>query len=184
MSGSRMPTKTTSWSRISRAAAATMSSPRVNVACVGMLDSRLAHFADGQQWILCASLRRDPLLLIANDIEQRLLVCRRRHYFFDVPRVFLVVKWLAGLRVEFLVLPLADVAIELDVRTIKLGVSRLLTVADALHQLRALVAIEIPVVIVQVIEVGRSFVLGLVVAALDAPHICPMRGGGMISAEE
>src|SRR3954471_22730299 len=95
MSGSRMPTKTTSWSRISRAAAATMSSPRVNVACVGMLDSRLAHFADGQQWILCASLRRDPLLLIANDIEQRLLVCRRRHYFFDVPRVFLVVKWLA-----------------------------------------------------------------------------------------
>src|SRR5438270_6692470 len=74
ISGSRMPTKTTSWSRISRAAAATMSSPRVNVACVGMLDRRLAHFADGQQRILGASLGRDPLLLIANDVEQGFFV--------------------------------------------------------------------------------------------------------------
>src|SRR5437868_10369505 len=119
MSGSRIPTKTTSWSRISRAAAATMSSPRVNVAWVGMLDRRLAHFADGQQRILGAGLGRDPLLLIANDIEQHFLVGGRGHDLFNVQRVLFVIERLAGLRVELLSCPFADVAIELYVRAIE-----------------------------------------------------------------
>src|SRR5438067_5245210 len=96
MSGSRIPTKTTSWSLISLSAAATMSSPRVYLVEVGMLDRRLAHFANGLKGTSRTDLRRDPLLLVVDDLEQRLLVFRRRHHFFQMARVFTIAQWLAG----------------------------------------------------------------------------------------
>src|ERR1035438_1262552 len=76
-----------------------------------------------------------------------------------------VVERCAGVRVELLPLPTPDFTIELDIRGIKLRLSCLQRTVKALDQTRDFVAIEIPVVIVQIVEVWRLAVLRLIVAA-------------------
>ncbi len=56
--------------------------------------------------------------------------------------------------------------------------------ADALDQCDAFVAIEVTVVIVEVIEFRVGFVFELVVTTLQSPHVRPMCGRRVVGAEK
>ena len=76
---------------------------------------------------------------------------------------------------EELSFPAANHAVELDVGAVQLFASGLLAGTDALHQLHALIAIEMAVVVIQIVELGLGGVLEFVVAPFDAPYVGPMR---------
>src|SRR5208283_5497619 len=95
-----------------------------------------------------------------------------------------IVQRLAGLRMELLSLPTSNLPIELDVRRVKLRLTSLQRSVEALNQSCHFVTIEIPVVIVQIVEVGSMRVLGLVVPPLHTPNVGPMRRGRMIRAKQ
>src|SRR5206468_11525213 len=98
--------------------------------------------------------------------------------------VFFVFEALASLRMIFLIGPTADHTIELDVRSVKLGLTWLQNRIEARNQSGNLIAIEISVVIIQVVEISLLVVLGLVVTAFDSPNVSPMRGRGVVCAKE
>ena len=89
--------------------------------------------------------------------------------------VGLVIQRLAGLRVELLTCPAADKAVELDIRRIQLRLAWLQHVVQTIDQSGYLVAIQVAVVIIQIVKIRFPLVLGLIVASLDAPHVRPMR---------
>src|SRR2546423_3045730 len=93
----------------------------------------LSYFANGKQRVFGAGAWRDPLLFRADDVQQQLLVCRGGHPGIELLAVFLLFHRLAGVGMEKLSFPLADVAVELDVRTIQRLASRFLAVADLLY---------------------------------------------------
>ena len=55
---------------------------------------------------------------------------------------------------------------------------------EALDQRSTLVAIQVAVVVVQVVEVRRLLILRLVVSSLDAPDVRPVRRRRMVRAEQ
>src|SRR6266852_3599137 len=95
-----------------------------------------------------------------------------------------VVHRFARLCVKFLSCPASDVAVELDVRRVKLGLASRQYAIETLDQPRHFVAIEMPVVIVQLIEMRRLLIFRLVIPALNSPNIGPMSGRRMVRAEQ
>src|SRR5579862_6522924 len=94
-----------------------------------------------------------------------------------------VVQRFAGLRMKFLPCPLSDGTIELDIGSIELGLARLQISIEALDQSGHLVVIKVTVVVIEIIEVWSLLVLGLIVTALHAPNVSPVRRRRMIGAE-
>ena len=83
------------------------------------------------------------------------LSAARRHVVFQVLFVGAVVERFAGLGVEFLASPFSDGAIELDVGRVEFRLARLQRAVEAFDQSSHFVAIEIAVVVVQVVEVRQ-----------------------------
>src|SRR5580658_5634162 len=98
--------------------------------------------------------------------------------------VVLVFYRLAGLCVKLLPRIFSNEAVELDIRRVKLGLSRFERIVKALDQSRDFIAIKISVVIVEIVKVGRLVILGFVITSLHAPYISPVRGRRMIGAEK
>src|ERR1035437_245155 len=61
-----------------------LASMDVVVMCELQVDRRLPYFADGRERVARSCLLRDPFLLVADDVEQKFLVFRRRHVIFHV----------------------------------------------------------------------------------------------------
>src|SRR5947209_8453551 len=76
--------------------------------------------------------------------------------------------------------PTPDVAVEFYVRRIKLLLLTLKIRIETRDQSRYLIAIELAVVIVQVVKIGRRLVLGFIIASLDSPHVSPVRRRRMV----
>jgi hypothetical protein len=96
----------------------------------------------------------------------------------EVRVVFLVAKRLSGLRVEFLPGKLADGAVELDVGRVELFLALFSKTIQPLDESGYFVPIQMPVVVVQFVELGGLLILRLVVAALDSPNVGPVGRGG------
>src|SRR5450755_1947193 len=82
------------------------------------------YFANRGQRIARAFLGRNPFLFVADDVQQQLLVFRRRHIFLQVLLVGTVINRFTGLRMKFLSRPAPDVTVKLDVWSVKLWLSR------------------------------------------------------------
>src|SRR5580704_2536223 len=186
MSGNRMPTKTISPSRISRAAVATINSPKVyrsvevwsffgmsaaillifSKNCRAVLgrggsetrphiehaqpsahpvelqiNRRFADLTDRRKRIAGSFFWRDPFLLVADDVQQQLLIFGCGHEILYVLFIAFVIDRLAGLRMEFLSRPASDVAIKFDIRRIELGLTGLQHAVKPLNQAGNFVAI-------------------------------------------
>src|ERR1700730_1128184 len=85
---------------------------------------------------------------------------------------------------ELLGSPAADGAIEPDVGSIELWLAGFQDIVQALDQTSDLVAIQLPVVVVQVVELGGLVVDGFVITTFDPPNVGPVGGRGMIGSEE
>src|SRR5258708_28376718 len=83
-----------------------------------------------------------------------------------------------------LALPTANIAVELDLRTIELGAAGFLGRADALHQSRAFIAIKMAVVVVEIVQLRRSLILQFVIPSLYSPPVTPMPRPRMVGAEQ
>src|SRR3984957_15816695 len=148
------------------------------------VDRRLPDLADRSQRIARPGLLGNPFLFVSDDFEQQLLVLGRRHVVLQVFFVGAVVDWFSCLRVEFLPSPTPNRAIELDVGCVEFGLARLQRTVETFDQAGHFIAVEIAVVVVKVVKVRSFLVFGFVVAALHAPDIGPVRGRGMIGAEQ
>ena len=95
-----------------------------------------------------------------------------------------IVERFASLRVEFLVGPAPDEAIELDVWRIELCLARLQVAVNSLYQSCYFVAIEKAIVVIKIVQVSGVVVFRLVVASFDTPNISPVRGRRMIGTEQ
>ena len=85
-----------------------------------------------------------------------------------------IVENFAALRVELLPCPASNHAIELNVRRVQALFASLQDTVEALNQSRDFIAIKLAVVIVQIVQIGLAFILGLVVAAFDSPNVSPV----------
>src|SRR5262249_29617885 len=142
------------------------------------------HLANAKQRILGSVLGSDPALFGIDDVQQQLFIRRIRQPAVELLVIFLLLYRLTCLRVIQLLCPFADVAIELDIRTVELGIPWLSAAADSLYQLRALISVQIAIVVIEIVEIGLNLVLRLVVATLDSPNIGPVCRGRMIGAKE
>ena len=85
---------------------------------------------------------------------------------------------------KLLIRPLADHAIELNIRCVKLRLSGFQYSVEAVDQASHLVAIQIAVVVVKIVQIGLLVVLRFVVATLDSPNVSPVRRRGMVGAKQ
>src|SRR5579862_4895925 len=148
------------------------------------VDRGFSHFADRRERIASSGLLGNPLLLGPDDLEQQFLIDRRGHVLLQMLLVGAIIQQLAGLGVKLLSRAFTYGTIEFDIGRIELGLARLQISIKALDQSSHLVAIEVAVVVVQVVEIWSLVVLGFVVPALHAPNVSPVRRRGMIGAEE
>src|SRR5580693_6742701 len=95
-----------------------------------------------------------------------------------------IVKLFATWRVKLLSRPATDLAIEFDVRRVQFRLPGLQSDIESLNQSRDLVAIEVAVVIVQIVQVRGVLVLGLVISSLDTPHVGPVRRRRVVGAKQ
>src|ERR1700756_903004 len=174
--GSRIPTKTSSPSRISRAAAATINSPKVKPRAALSASVRA-------RTLFHAPLLLDPLRLGDLNFVDEFDVLRLRNHLFHVLREFLRAQQLTGDAV-WLVRKFPDMPIELHVRDIQRRLVSGNVPVDLFDQFLALEIVELAIMLVHVAEVGFLMGLSLVVAAFQAPHIEPVRGARGIDAEE
>src|SRR5208282_3060755 len=84
------------------------------------IDRRLPRLADGGQRIARALFLFDPLLFVADDVEQQIFILRTGQILFTVLLVTAVVQRLAGFAVVFLPCPFSDAAVEVDVGRVEL----------------------------------------------------------------
>src|SRR5580700_6677910 len=84
------------------------------------INRRLAWLAYRRQRIACARLFFDPLLFVADDVEQELFIFSARKIFFAVLLVGAVVQWLARFAVKLLRCPFSDAAVEVNVGRVEL----------------------------------------------------------------
>src|SRR5208337_4103043 len=139
------------------------------------IDGRLARFGDCCQRVSSPFLFLDPLLLVADDVEQQRLVLRCGQIHFTMLLVGRVVQRFAGLTMEARSRPAPDAAVELEVGRVVLFLPRPQEGVQALNQSRDFLPVEVTVVVVEVVKVGALLVLRFVVASLDSPHIGPVR---------
>src|SRR6266571_8145645 len=90
-----------------------------------LVDSGLAHLANGFQRIARALFRHNPILFRIQDLKQPLLVLGAGHRLVEVFLVAAVVERLAGLSMELLAGVAANLAIEFNVGHIQGGFARL-----------------------------------------------------------
>src|ERR1700722_1472692 len=140
------------------------------------IDRRLPHFANGRQGIARTDFLGNPFLFVRNNFEQKLLVRLRWHVIFQMLVISPIVQQLARLRMELLSFPASNFTVELDVRRVKLWLARLKRIVEALNQTSHFIAIQSPVVVVQVIKVRRMFIFRLVVTSLHPPNVRPVCG--------
>src|SRR6201993_1295427 len=165
--GSRIPTNTSSPSRISRAAAATINSLKVKPRAALSASVRA-------RTLFHAPLLLDPLRLGDLNFVDEFDVLRLRNHLFHVLREFLGTQQLAGDAIR-LVRKFANVPVELHIRNIQRRLARGGVAADLLDQRLALQTVELAIVLIHMAEV--SFLLGLsfVVAAFQPPDVKPVR---------
>src|ERR1700731_5148254 len=118
------------------------------------IDRRLPHFPDRLQRITRSFFFRDPSLFATDDVQQQLLVFRGRHVFLQMLFVSTVIQRFATLRVKLETGPAPDLAIELNSRRIELWLAWLYGASKTADQSCNFVAIKMPVVIVQIVQVG------------------------------
>src|ERR1700687_1021790 len=148
------------------------------------VDRLPARLANRGQRIAGALFLLDPLLFVADDVEQQFFILRARQILFTMLLVAAVVQRFAGLAVVLLPCPLYNVAVKADVRRIELLLALLQKSVQALDQPRNFLPIQVAAVIVKVVEVRGLVILQLIVPALDSPDVGPVRRGRMIRTEK
>src|SRR4029077_17782793 len=78
----------------------------------------------------------------------------------------------------------ANGAIEFEVGDIKRPLTGFEKAVKAVDEASYLLPVEVPVVVVEIVELSRILILRLVVPSLDAPHIGPARRGRVVGAEQ
>src|ERR1700722_8632304 len=174
--GSRIPTNTSSPSRISRAAAATINSLKVKPRAALSASVRA-------RTLFHAPLLLDPLRLGDLNFVDELDVLSLRNCLFQVLREFFGTQQFASDAV-WLMREFANVPIELHIRHIQRRLASGNMPVDLLDQLLALEMVELAIVLVHVAEVRFLMGLSLVIAAFQAPDIKPVRGARGIDTEE
>src|SRR5579862_4332987 len=149
--GSRIPTNTSSPSRISRAAAATINSLKVKPRAALSASVRV-------RTLFHAPLLLDPLRLGDLNFVDELDVLSLRNRLFHVLREFFGTQQFASDAV-WLIREFANVPIELHIRHIQRRLASGNMPVDLLDQLLALEMVELAIVLVHVAEVG--FLMGL-----------------------
>src|SRR5208282_673627 len=117
------------------------SRPRLS-GCLLEVDGRLARLADRRQRIARAFFFFDPLLLIADDVEQQLFILSAGEALFTVLGIAAIVQWLASFAVVLLPCPSSDVAVEVDVGRVELLLARLQKRIQLIDQSRNFLPIE------------------------------------------
>ncbi len=100
------------------------------------VDGLLPRLANRRQGIACTRFLFDPLLFVADDVEQQLFIFRAGKILFTVLLVAAVVHRLAGLAVILLPCPLSDAAVKADVGRIELLLARFQKGVQPLDQSR------------------------------------------------
>src|SRR5580658_9009290 len=100
------------------------------------VNGRFARLANGRQRIARAFFFFDPLLFVADDVEQQLFIFRAGKILFAVLLVGAIVQWLAGFAVILLPRPPSDVAVEVDVGGVEPLLTRLQERVQLIHQSR------------------------------------------------
>src|SRR5580704_5228052 len=165
--GSRIPTNTSSPSRISRAAAATINSLKVKPRAALSASVRA-------RTLFHAPLLLDPLRLGDLNFVDELDVLRLRNHLFHVLGEFFGAQQFASNAVP-LVRKFANVPVELHIRNVQRRLASGNVPVDLLDQFFALEMVELAIMLVHVAEVGFLLGLSFVVAALQAPDIEPVR---------
>src|SRR5215471_8711859 len=129
------------------------------------------------------SFRGDPVGLVRLDLIYQLDVFRLRQQLATVLLVFALGEQLAGHAIG-LVGKLADVTVELQVWHVEVRLARSDVLVDLPDQLLALLVEERAAVLVHMLEVRFLLGLRLVVAALEAPDIEPVRRARAVHAEQ
>src|SRR3984957_4803424 len=174
--GSRIPTNTSSPSRISRAAAATINSLKVKPRAALSASVRA-------RTLFHAPLLLDPLWLGDLNFVDELDVLGLRNRLFHVLRECFGTQQFASDAVR-LVREFADMPIEFHIRNIERRLASGNVPVDLLDQLLALQMVELAIVLVHVAEVSFLMGLSFVVAAFQPPNVEPMRRARGIDAEE
>src|SRR5215469_17906537 len=165
--GSRIPTNTSSPSRISRAAAATINSLKVK--------PRVALSASVRaRTLFHAPLLLDPLRFGDLNFVDELDVLGLRNHLFHMLGEFFRAEQFARDAVG-LVRKFTDVPVELHIRNIERRLSRRNVPVDLLDQFLALKVVEPAIVLVHVPEIGFLMSLSFVVTALQTPDVEPVR---------
>src|SRR5271165_4300906 len=148
------------------------------------VNRRLARLANGRQRIARALFLSNPLLFVADNVEQQQFILGDRQIFFAMLLVAAIVQRLARLAVELLPRPFSNVAVEVDVGRVQLLLARLQKCVQPLHQPGHFLTIKVAAVIIQVVEVSSRVILQFVVPALDSPDVGPMRRRRMVRAKK
>src|SRR5208282_468856 len=109
------------------AAVAIVQRGRTRVSPLHVLDinRRLARLGNRGQRIARALFFFDPLLFVADDVEQQLFVLRAGQILFTVLLVSAIVQRFTGFAVVFLPCPSSNVAVEVDIWRVELLFARL-----------------------------------------------------------
>src|SRR6202040_2469505 len=110
------------------------------------------------QRITRTSLLGDPLLFRFDNFEQQFSIGWARPIVLQVLFVSAIVERFAGLGVELLSLPAADFAIEFNIGSVQFGLTGLQRAIEPFNQSRDFIAIKIPVVVIEVIEIWSLIV--------------------------
>src|SRR5258708_18593305 len=129
--------------------------PSLHFLDVNRLPARLAN---RRQRIARAIFLFDPLLFVADDIKQQLLIFRAWQILFTVLLVTAIVQRLASLAVILLPRPLSDAALKADVGGVELFLASRRERVQALDQARNFFSIQLTAVVVEVVAVGGPIV--------------------------
>src|SRR6266404_3198384 len=98
------------------------------------IDRRFARLANGRQRVASALFFFDPLLLVAQDVQQKYLIFGTRQVLLAMLFVSAIVERLAGFAMKLLPCPASDVAIEVHVGRVELFFPRLQEGIQAINQ--------------------------------------------------
>src|SRR2546425_356419 len=128
-------------------------------------------------------LRLDPVGLPLDVVDQ-IVVRRARQQRREVRLVPLGVVHRCAVHRVHLVGVDPDLAVELEVGDLEPALPLRDEHVEPLDQLHDLLAVQLAAVLVQMGLVGLRLVVALVVAALQAPHVRPVGGRGVVGAEQ